>query len=438
MAIGTGEVQLSQIRTEFGGATASGLDLQDYYRGGVWPTGMTGVFNSSNLVANFRRAKYIAQRISNSTGALTQISPPETYPYDTSGLTASTTHTAGGQDDGYWQITLPWSINFLGVAYTNVFPATNNYITFGTGSTAYSGLSTSNPPYPKIMWGAGDRSAQRIYYGARGTSPNRTYRIITEGNNTTSGTLGSPTVVSMIIFYENDPNKIDIIIDKNSTCDLANLAAPNNILVPSTNSANNTIPINGIIGMNDFKGTGTAAMTLNTFNTGTLTMSAYSTFSITSGSGKSSYTTVYDYGGWRQSGYDSGGSYSGTGALGSGTAGGFSIGGQTYNIRAWYIEHAQGANLFTHYITFSSISGYPSTTDGRLVSFTWPYRNPSTGVIYAQSVNFPAAGSMSSLNFTVGSDFCTRISVNGVAAPASSTRHNASTAYSNMSLTYYA
>ena len=111
-------------------------------------------------------------------------------------MTASTTPTVGNNDDGYWTLSLPFNITYLGVTYNQIFVGTNCYVTFGNGSTVYNNVSVSNPALPKIMWCARDNSVQRIYYGVEGVSPNRTYRVRQEGTATVSGTVGSPTMIS--------------------------------------------------------------------------------------------------------------------------------------------------------------------------------------------------------------------------------------------------
>ena len=125
-------------------------------------------------------------------------------------LTSSTVPTAGANDDGYWTLTLPFNIQFIGLTTNIVYPGTNTYITFGGGSTNYSSLSFSNPVFRKIMMSCGDNSCQRLYYGTEGSSPNRTYRIRYEGNNSTTGILGSPGILYEAVFYENAPSQIDI------------------------------------------------------------------------------------------------------------------------------------------------------------------------------------------------------------------------------------
>ena len=134
----------------------------------------------------------------------------------TAGLTVVTTPTSGNSDDGFWNISLPFTVNFLGAPHTNVFPGTNFYLTFGSGSTVWSGVNVANPNLPKIMWCAKDNSVQRIYHGVSGTSPNRTYRIRMEGNASTSGTLGSPGMVCEYTFYEATPAQIDLQVGVNN------------------------------------------------------------------------------------------------------------------------------------------------------------------------------------------------------------------------------
>ena len=134
----------------------------------------------------------------------------------TAGLTVVTTPTSGNNDDGFWNISLPFTVNFLGGPQTNVFPGTNFYLTFGSGSTVWSGVNVANPNLPKIMWCAKDNSVQRIYHGVEGTSPNRTYRIRMEGNASTSGTLGSPGMVCEYTFYEATPAQIDLQVGVNN------------------------------------------------------------------------------------------------------------------------------------------------------------------------------------------------------------------------------
>lgn len=132
------------------------------------------------------------------------------------GLTASVTPTTGSNDDGYWTLTLPFDVTYLGVTSPTIYMGTNSYLTFGGGATTYFGIDENTPALPKIMVTAEDCSCQRIYYGTSGTVGNRIYRLVWEGNSGTSGTLGSPTIRYEYKFYEATPTQIDLNIEDNA------------------------------------------------------------------------------------------------------------------------------------------------------------------------------------------------------------------------------
>lgn len=93
-------------------------------------------------------------------------------------LTASTTPTVGNNDDGYWQLNLPFNITYLGNSYSTVYLGTNTYLTFTAGSSNYSNLNQTNPNLPKIMWGCDDNSVQRIYYGTENVLGSSSYTVV--------------------------------------------------------------------------------------------------------------------------------------------------------------------------------------------------------------------------------------------------------------------
>lgn len=132
------------------------------------------------------------------------------------GLTASTTPTVGNNDDGYWTLSLPFNISYLGNTYSTVYVGTNHYLTFTAGSANYVSLGPSNPNLPKIMWSCADNSVQRIYYGVSGTTPNRTYRIRVEGTASTGGSVGNPNMINEYVFYEAVPAQIDLQLGVNA------------------------------------------------------------------------------------------------------------------------------------------------------------------------------------------------------------------------------
>jgi hypothetical protein len=182
------------------------------------PSGFSGICSASALLTTtgtFSVSPNTGNQITTGTGTANVVSIPSSL-FGGSGLTSSTTPTSGNNDDGFWTLSLPFNITYNGTSYSSVFIGTNSYITFSAGSVQYSALSESNPALPKIMITAADNSAQRIYSGTVGSSPNRTYRVRWEGTNSTGGQVGSPNMVWEATFYENAPNKIDIQIGVNA------------------------------------------------------------------------------------------------------------------------------------------------------------------------------------------------------------------------------
>ena len=132
------------------------------------------------------------------------------------GWASATGPTTGNNDDGFWNLALPFNISFLGTTYDRIYVGTNHYLTFGAGSTVYSTVNQNSPNLPKIMWSAADNSVQRIYYTTQGTAGSRTFNVRIEGAASTSGVLGSPTMVCEYIFYEATPNQIDLQLGVNA------------------------------------------------------------------------------------------------------------------------------------------------------------------------------------------------------------------------------
>ena len=193
-------------------------DYNNFWTQGSADTGVTGIASVTTQLSgttSFNAQDNTSKRISTSSGIGTVTTISNSL-LGAASLTTSTTPTIGTNDDGYWTLTLPFNIEFIGLTTNIVYPGTNTYITFGGGSTNYSALSFSNPPLRKIMMSCADNSCQRLYYGTEGSSPSRTYRIRYEGNNNTTGTLGSPTMVYEAVFYEAFPSQIDIHIGGNS------------------------------------------------------------------------------------------------------------------------------------------------------------------------------------------------------------------------------
>ena len=216
---------------------------------------LSGIASATDLVSYFRSAPGTAYRFTTLPG-INQVSVDNINyaPYSTAGMGMTPIVTkdytiqnaqlgtnnigfSGGVDDGYFTFVLPqgWNTNFLGTQYPAFYVGTNGYVTFGSGSSLYSGLSYASPPYPKIMISAGDNSTQRIWYGLYGSAPNRFLVVQQEGLNTLhyydpTNTLpidspnypngpwqtGVGPMAWQMVFYEGSPNVINFFILANS------------------------------------------------------------------------------------------------------------------------------------------------------------------------------------------------------------------------------
>lgn len=101
-------------------------------------------------------------------------------------------------DDASTQVTLPFTWTYNNTGYTSFFPNSNFYITFGSGSTVYSGLASNNPGVNKIFFAGADNSWQRVSTITSGTNY---LRLRWEGTSSTSGPVGSPNIVYEITFF---------------------------------------------------------------------------------------------------------------------------------------------------------------------------------------------------------------------------------------------
>lgn len=112
------------------------------------------------------------------------------------GITDSTFIAPAVQDDHATPFVLPFSFN-LGGSHSTWYMVSNSYITGTNPATAWSGFTGNNPNIPRIMFGAADNSYQRLYT----KSGTNYFRIRYEGNNSTSGIAGSPTIVFEVTFF---------------------------------------------------------------------------------------------------------------------------------------------------------------------------------------------------------------------------------------------
>ena len=181
-------ITFSQIRTEF--SRSNPVNLGDY-------RGITSGVPSSGSIS-----------LSSHLGGKSAVALTPTFTYSDYGQappTPSNLIISGSADDT--SISLPATSHdfyFNGVNYGKglnggIYVGSNSYITFGGGSSVYSGLTVSNPARPHIQIGSGDRSWQRLYTYDYGTFTS----IRFEGTLGTSGTVGSPNIVWYAELYAN-------------------------------------------------------------------------------------------------------------------------------------------------------------------------------------------------------------------------------------------
>jgi len=132
--------------------------------------------------------------------------------------TVSTTPTVGNNYNGYWELSLPWSVNFQGRLHNTAYVSTKGAIIFGAyDPAAITNMTNISPAEDKLYFGCrSSYSCQTIRYGITGTTPNRVYHIVYEGTTSSSGAVGSPNKLHEIRFYENTNNLIHISTDTNN------------------------------------------------------------------------------------------------------------------------------------------------------------------------------------------------------------------------------
>lgn len=142
----------------------------------------------------------------------------------TTGWTALSTSS---QDDRALNIALGFNITFEGSTYNTIQVQSNTYIIFSNTNltspvndvsiaSQYSGLAPNSPASPAIHMCSKDNSYQYVYY--RLENGGTQLRVRYEGNNATTGTVGTPTIVYEALFTANS-SVIDIGMGINSSCD---------------------------------------------------------------------------------------------------------------------------------------------------------------------------------------------------------------------------
>lgn len=124
-------------------------------------------------------------------------------------------------DDAIWDITLPFDIEYLGTIRNSIRLHSNSLIIFGNPFLNINDLFEFAPNFPavdKLFISAGDRNVDNVWAGTLGTAPNRTYVLRYEGWDGAYSSLYEEenNLIWETVFYENQPNRIDLRIVKNA------------------------------------------------------------------------------------------------------------------------------------------------------------------------------------------------------------------------------
>ena len=208
---------------------STGLNFDEMYQESIFQDYTTDNWPLGNLISYFTTTEQLAQ------------------------LTVSTTPTYGTNDNGYWELNLPFDVRFGAgdindtpqndynrFMFNKVYVNTNQTITFGipsletefvygnnlcaNGVPLMSGdyvndfqPSTESTIKAGIAWCAGKRkpgtaapgenlnhSIQRIYYGVTGTAPNRKFIIRVEGDYYHTAPVGQSGKIGEYQIFERD------------------------------------------------------------------------------------------------------------------------------------------------------------------------------------------------------------------------------------------
>lgn len=128
------------------------------------------------------------------------------------GPASDITSWTGTTDDGYAEVTLPFTFKFYNSDYTKVYPCTNGYLTFGSGSTAYTPQALPSTTAPNnvvaLAWTDLNLTSGKIRYFTTGVTPNRKFVI---EYDTVPPYSGTGSLTGQIVFYETT-NIIELVV----------------------------------------------------------------------------------------------------------------------------------------------------------------------------------------------------------------------------------
>lgn len=222
-------VDLYTVRNPFTGTSSYNFTNINYRNSNVRPagtaidTGISGIYTANTKVSDLTSVAPGSANQIETTGASAGTVVSTTYsPNGRTGLTQLTptgfdVQQYSDNDEAYWSISLPFSIQYLTGTYSTVHFNSNSYVTFGGPSLAYI-LDATSPNIRKIFVSGGDRSCENIWSGTIGTAPNRTHVVRWEGYEGAYSTTfeSTPSTIWEMKFFEATPNRIEVHVVDNA------------------------------------------------------------------------------------------------------------------------------------------------------------------------------------------------------------------------------
>ena len=160
------------------------------------------------------------------------------------------TGTAGNQS-----VALSWTlpggagfpISFNGTTYNEVYVGSNSFLTFGGGSSSYSGLGTSNPALPSVHICAGDWSYQTVQFRIDNSVTPNQLRIRYQGT-ASRYEASTPNMIYEAVFFRN-MSYFDLLVGTNNACSVSSsklLTNGSTLSTPVSFAANTNWRITGL------------------------------------------------------------------------------------------------------------------------------------------------------------------------------------------------
>lgn len=126
------------------------------------------------------------------------------------------------QDDAAFSVNLPFSVSFAGALHSTIWISSNSYVVFEDNNPSANWIPPGNNSFaevlsyghPLIMIDGRDNSYQTVFTATENAGT--TFRIRWEGTDSTVGTPGNSNMIWEMVFYANDPSRLDLHIISNA------------------------------------------------------------------------------------------------------------------------------------------------------------------------------------------------------------------------------